>query len=489
MKAMLISAVIGFNYLVGFYYGFVQAVYTILLFTALFVILRHIRRIRYAPFSELQKRAEMPPISILIPAKNEKNVIIRSIDAALAINYPSVEVIVINDGSTDGMLEMLVSHYKLRRIDPLYRTLIKTKPVKGFYFTNSIPNLLVVDKENGGKSDALNCGVNVCKSPYICSLDADSVLERDALIRLTTPIVQSTVPVIAAGGVIRVLNGTKQTDGLVTSIELPKRRNLVCFQIVEYLRGFLFGRVGLDAMDCNLILSGAFSLFQKSAVFAVGGFASDSVTEDMEIVVRMHRHFSLKKIPYSIRFVSDPICWTEVPENLRMLGRQRRRWHLGMIQSIWKHKTVLLNPRYGRLGLLAMPYNVFVEMISPLIEFIGYIVMPLSYYFGLINFDFFILFLVLAIGYGIFLSTMGIFLEELTFRRYPKWGDLFKLLLYGILENFGYRQINAFWRFQAFFQFLGGWKKWEHVMKKGEEHRTVSMPRWDNKPRGSLSTH
>jgi cellulose synthase/poly-beta-1,6-N-acetylglucosamine synthase-like glycosyltransferase len=487
MKIMLISAIIGFNYFVGIYYGFVQVVYTILLFTALVVILRHIRKIRYSPFRELQMRAEMPPISVLIPARNEKNVIIRTVEAALAIDYPSVEVIVINDGSTDGMLEMLISHYSLRRIDPLYRDLIKTKPVKGFYFTSRIPNLLVVDKENGGKSDALNCGVNVCKSPYICSLDADSVLERDALIRLTTPIVQSTVPVIAAGGVIRVLNGTQQKDGLVTSIELPKRSTLVCFQIVEYLRGFLFGRVGLDAMDCNLILSGAFSLFQKSAVYTVGGFASDSVTEDMEIVIRMQRHYRLKKIPYSIRFVSDPICWTEVPENMRMLGRQRRRWHLGMIQSIWKHKTVLLNPRYGRLGLLAMPYNVFVEMISPLIEFLGYIVVPLSYYFGLIHYDFFILFLVLAIAYGIFLSTMGIFLEEMTFRRYPQWGDLFKLLLYGILENFGYRQINAFWRFQAFLQFLGGWKKWEYVRKEGESHRVPSISLPDPLPRESLS--
>jgi cellulose synthase/poly-beta-1,6-N-acetylglucosamine synthase-like glycosyltransferase len=487
MKEILIPAIIGFNYFVGIYYGFVQAVYTILLFIALGVILRHIRKIRYAPFKELQKRAEMPPVSILIPARNEKNVIVRSVEAALAINYPSVEVIVINDGSTDGMLEMLISRYSLRRIDPLYRSLIKTKPVKGFYFTSSIPNLLVVDKENGGKSDALNCGINVSKSPYICSLDADSVLERDALIRLTTPIVQSTVPVIAAGGVIRVLNGTKQEDGLVTSIELPKRSTLVCLQIVEYLRGFLFGRVGLDAMDCNLILSGAFSLYQKSAMYAVGGFTSDNVTEDMEIVIRMHRHFSLKKIPYSIRFVSDPICWTEVPENMRMLGRQRRRWHLGMIQSIWKHKTLILNPRYGRLGLLAMPYNVFVEMISPLIEFIGYIIVPLSYYFDIINYDFFILFLVLAIAYGIFLSTMGIFLEEMSFRRYPKWGDLFKLLLYGIIENFGYRQINAYWRFQAFIQFFAGRIKWEYVRKKGDGHRATPNPTRSTLPQESLS--
>jgi cellulose synthase/poly-beta-1,6-N-acetylglucosamine synthase-like glycosyltransferase len=467
MNKILIVAIIGFNYFIGIYYGMVQVFYSVLLAIALVVILRHIRKIRYAPFRDLEKRSEMPPVSILIPARNEKEVIIRSVEAALAMNYPCVEVVVINDGSTDGMLETLISRYSLRRIDPLYRDLIKTKPVKGFYFTSRIPNLLVVDKENGGKADALNCGINVCKSPYICSQDADSILERDALIRLITPLVQSAVPVIASGGVVRVLNGNKQKDGVVTSIELPKRNTLVCLQIVEYLRSFLFGRVGLDTLNCNLIISGAFSLFQKAAVVTVGGFASGNVTEDMELIVRLHKHYSLKKIPYRIRFVSDPVCWTEVPETMRMLGRQRRRWHLGMIQTIWKHKTVLLNPRYGRIGLLAMPYNVFVEMISPLIEFIGYIVIPLSYVFGMIDYGYFMLFLALAIAYGIFLSTMGIFLEEISFRRYPKWGDLFMLLLFGVLENFGYRQINAFWRFQAFFQFLFGQNKWEFVRKKG----------------------
>jgi cellulose synthase/poly-beta-1,6-N-acetylglucosamine synthase-like glycosyltransferase len=475
MDKLIISAIIGFNYFVGIYYGIVQAVYSVLLSIALIVILRHLRRIRYSPLSDLRKREEMPPVSILIPARNEENVIARSVDAALAIDYPGVEVIVINDGSTDGTLEKLIARYGLRRIDPLYRGLLKTKPVKGFYFSSDIPNLLVVDKYNGGKGDALNCGINVCKSPYVCSMDADSVLDRDSLIRLATPLVQSRVPVIATGGVIRVINGSRLEDGVVTTIELPKRNSLVCLQIVEYLRGFLFGRVGLDALQCNLILSGAFSLLQKAAAVAVGGFSTSTVTEDMEIIVRMHRHYRRNKMPYRIRFVSDPICWTEVPENMRMLGRQRRRWHLGMIQTIWMHKSLLLNPRYGRIGMLSMPYNVFIEMISPVIEFLGYIVVPLSYYYGLINFEFFVLFLVLAIVYGIFLSTMSIFLEEMTFRRYPKWGDLFLLLLFGVMENFGYRQINSFWRFQAFFQFLFGKMKWESVRKVGASATKVLL--------------
>jgi cellulose synthase/poly-beta-1,6-N-acetylglucosamine synthase-like glycosyltransferase len=469
MKAFIAAFIVGFNYFIGIYYGAVNVVYSVLLAIALVVILRHIRRISYSPFRDLESRLEMPPVSVLIPARNEKNVIVRTVESALNLNYPWTEVVVINDGSTDGTLETLISHYGLRRIDPLYRGVIKTQPVRGFYYTRTIPNLIVVDKEHGGKPDALNCGINVSKSPYVCSLDADSTLERDSLIRLVTPLIQSPVPVIATGGVVRVMNGSVQEAGVVKSIGLPRHNSLALFQIVEYLRSFLFGRVGLDALNCNLILSGAFSLFQKAAVITVGGFASGNVTEDMELVVRLHRHYSFKKIPYRIRFVSDPICWTEVPENLKMLGRQRRRWHLGLIQSIWRHKTTLLNPRYGRLGLMAMPYNVFIEMISPLIEFIGYIVIPLSYFFGMINYDFFMLFLLLAVAYGIFLSTTGIFLEELTYRRYPKWNDLFVLLMYGVLENFGYRQINSFWRFQAFFQFLFGSQTWEYVRKRGEK--------------------
>ncbi len=469
MNSFLAAFIIGFNYFIGIYYGAVNIVYSVLLSIAFVVILRHIRRIRYAPFRDLESRLEMPPVSILIPARNERNVIIRTIESALNLNYPWTEVVVINDGSSDDTLQTLITHYGLRRIDPLYRGVIKTKPVRGFYYTRAIPNLIVVDKEHGGKPDALNCGINVSKSPYVCSLDADSALERDSLIRLVTPLIQSTVPVIASGGVVRVLNGSQQEAGIIKVIGLPRHNSLALFQIVEYLRSFLFGRVGLDALNCNLILSGAFSLFQKAAVINVGGFASENVTEDMELVVRLHRHYSFNKIPYRIRFVSDPICWTEVPETLKMLGRQRRRWHLGLIQSVWKHKTTILNPRYGRLGMLAMPYNVFIEMVSPLIEFTGYIVVPLSYIFGMINYDFFMLFLLLAVAYGILLSTTGVFLEELTYRRYPKWNDLFVLLSYGVLENFGYRQINSFWRFQAFFQFFFGRQTWEYVRKRGEK--------------------
>ena len=468
MSALAIALIIGVNYFIGIYYGIVNLIYTILLVISLSVVLRHIRRIKYSPIKDFIASPETPPISILIPAYNEERIILRTIRSALSVNYPFFEVIVINDGSTDETLPTLIHTFKLRRIDRAYRNILKTSPVRGFYHHPEMPNLLVVDKENGGKSDSLNCGINLSRSPYFCTVDADSILEENALIKLITPVVESTVPVIACGGVVRGLNGIELRNGGIEEINLP-RSGLAMFQIVEYIRAFLFGRVGLDAMNGILILSGAFSLFRKEAVVEAGGYRVKNVTEDMELIIKLHKHNIEKKNPYRIKFISDPVCWTEVPENLRMLGRQRRRWHLGLMQSILQYRSVMFNPKYGKLGLVIFPYYFLVELLSPVVEIIGYVVVFLSYFFGLLSFHFLILFLTLAIFYGIFLSTAGIYLEEITYRRYPKWSHLLRLLFYGVLENFGYRQINSLWRFQAVLQYLVGMRKWEYV-EKGENH-------------------
>lgn len=468
MKGILLSLILGFNYFVGIYYVIVNSVYSILLTISLFVILRYIKRIKYSAIRDFSYSPETPPVSILIPAHNEENVIIRTVKSALSMNYPFFDVIVINDDSTDNTLLNLINTFNLIKIDVVYRNILKTNRVRGFYYNSAFPNLLVIDKEKGGKADALNCGINASKNPYFCSVDADSVLEKDALIRLMTAIMESTTPVVACGGVVRILNGVEMKNGEITEIKLPKC-HLVMFQIVEYLRAFLFGRVGWDAVNSILILSGTFSLFNKATVIAVGGYNIKHVSEDMELIVKLHRYHRKHRKPYRIKFISDPICWSEVPNNLKMLGRQRRRWHIGLMQSIMEHRGIIFNPRYGSLGLLIFPYYLFFEMMGPIVELVGYIIVPLSFIFGIINIDYFILFLILAICYGIFLSTIGIFLEELTYKRYPKWSDLFKLLIFGIFENFGYRQINSFWRFQAIFRYIFRIKKWEYVEKKGRE--------------------
>jgi cellulose synthase/poly-beta-1,6-N-acetylglucosamine synthase-like glycosyltransferase len=470
MTGILIAFLLGFNFFVGFYYGVVNLVYSILLTIALFVITRYIRRIKYSAIKDFRDSPETPPISILIPAHNEERIILQTVRSALTMNYPFFDVIMINDGSTDRTLDMLIHTYNLKKIDVVYRNILETSPVKAFYYNSKTPNLLVVDKFKSGKADSLNCGINVSRSPYYCSVDADSMLETDALIRLMTPVMESTTPVIACGGVVRVLNGTEIKDGEIIKIQLPQKK-LVLFQIVEYLRAFLFGRVGWSALNGILILSGTFSLFNKASVIAVGGYNVKQVSEDMELVVKLHRYYRKNKKPYKIRFISDPICWSEVPETFKMLGRQRRRWHMGLVQSIIEHRGMMFNPRYGFLGLVIFPYYFFFEMLGPIIELLGYIVVPLSYIFGLLSVDYFILFLILAIFYGIFLSAIAIFLEELTYRRYPKWGDFSRLLFYGILENFGYRQLNSVWRFEAILQYILGKRQWEYVEKKGNNQK------------------
>jgi len=469
MRNILIILVLGFNYFVGIYYAIINSIYTLLLLSSLVAVNRHIKRIKYSAFRELLSSPEAPPVSILIPAYNEKEIILRTVNSALALAYPSFEVLVINDGSRDGTLEKLIDYYKLKKMDYVYRSFLKTAPVKGIYYNPELPNLLVIDKVKSGKADSLNCGLNISRSPYFCTVDADSILEADALLRLMAYITESVTPVVACGGVVRVLNGLKLKDTRTIEIDLP-RKPLALFQVVEYLRAFLFGRVGWDLANSILILSGTFSLFNRAAVMAVGGYDARQVSEDMELVLKLHRSFQENKKRYRIRFIPDPICWSEVPETFKMLGRQRRRWQMGLIQSLLKHRQMLFNPRYGHLGLFIMPYYLFFETLGPVVELLGYIVVPLSYLFGLLSLKFFILFLILAMAYGIFLSTFSVFLEELTYKRYPRWKHLFKLLLFGALENCGYRQLNSFWRFQALLRFLFGKRRWEYVEKKSNEN-------------------
>lgn len=467
MRTATIWFIVGFNYFVGAYFGVVNTIYAGLLAISLVAVLRHIQRIRYSPIGDFRSAPGTSPVSIVIPVYNEEKVVIRSIRSALACDYPLFEVLLINDGSDDRTLQSVIETFRLIKTDRVYRDVLKTETVRAFYYSKETPNLLVIDKERGGKADALNCGINASRCPYVCSIDADSLLEKDALIRLMTPILESSVPIVACGGVVRVLNGVRLTDDVeIKEIDLSKKP-LVLFQIVEYIRGFLFGRVGWDALHALLIISGTFSLFHKTSVLEAGGFRVGNVSEDMEMIVRLHKVKLKQNKPYRIRFISDPICWTEVPESLTMIARQRRRWHLGLIQSLSQNREMLFRPRYGMIGMLVMPYYLFFEIIGPVIEVTGYAVVLLSYVVGILDYTFLMLFVTLAIFYGVFLSTAGIFLEELTYKRYPAWGHLFRLLLYGVFENFGYRQLNSFWRLQALVKYLIGRREWEYVKYKG----------------------
>jgi cellulose synthase/poly-beta-1,6-N-acetylglucosamine synthase-like glycosyltransferase len=464
---MLLTLILWFNYLVLAYYFAANGIYLVLLILAAATIVNHLSRLEYGRYQKSIHQSVAPPVSVIVAAYNEEANIVDSVRSLLKLNYPEFEIIVVNDGSGDRTLANLIEGFGLKQSNVIYRQSLRTAQVNGFYLSRYEPRLIVVDKAHAGKADSLNVGINVSSAPYFCSVDADSILEESALLRLMRPILEAPDLVMATGGIVRLVNGSLVSDGHLSSIRLPKD-SLSLLQVVEYIRSFLFGRAGLSVLNSLLVISGTFSMFQKKTVLAAGGYKTSIVTEDMELVVRLHKHLRDKGQKYRINFVPDPICWTEAPKDLSMLKKQRRRWHLGLAGSIFMYKSMLFNYKYGRIGLFALPYQLLVELLGPVIEIAGYFVVTASFFLGIVDRDFFMLFLFMAILVGIFFSIAAVLLEEMSYRRYPKLKDTFTLLLYGVLENFGYRQMLALWRTQAVLKFFFSRdRKWEVVRKRG----------------------
>ena len=405
------------------------------------------------------------PVSIISPAYNEEVSIIDSVEALLQLHFSDYEVIVVNDGSSDNTMKLLLEHFDLYEVDIPADLPIEHKPIKKMYKSAIYSDLKVVDKENGRKADALNAGINVSGKELVCSIDADSILEPDVLLKLLKAFMEEE-GVIAVGGIVRIANGCTIEGNVIKNIDLPKKY-LGKIQSVEYLRSFLFGRVGWDYLDSLLIISGAFGIFDKKAVTEVGGYLHDTVGEDMELVVRMHRHFIEKGEEYRVRFLPEPVCWTEVPDSWQVLGKQRNRWHRGLTDTMMRHKKMLFNPKYGRLGMLAMPYFFFVEMLGPLIELFGFIYFLVLLFLGGFNSTFVLLFITVSILLGMVLSVTAVLCEELSFRRYPTLGNISTLTFYAFLENIGYRQIHTYWRFRGLIDYIKGDKAWGKMIRTG----------------------
>lgn len=436
--------------------------YTILMLLSLGSVWLHNRRLAYYDLDELRESAVTPPVSIIMPAWNEQEVIVDSVHSVLRTDYPTVEVVVVDDGSTDATLARLVASFRLVKMDLIYRAPLSTQPLRGFYHNPQIPNLLVVSKENGGKPDALNVGINVCRTPYFCTLDSDCILERDALLRLMRPIVRSPINTVASGGIVRILNGCEVKEGQVVKVGLPES-NLERFQVVEYMRSFLFGRTGWNLLRATLIVSGAFALFHRETVVEAGGFRHDTVSEDMDLIGELHTWAKRHNREITMSFTSDPVCWTEAPTTVKMLGRQRRRWQLGLCQTLWKRSEMLFNKKYGGVGWLSYPFHLYVEAVGAPVEFLGYWMVPLALLMGMVPPYLFLLFVLLSVVYGSFLSVGSVLLEELTYRRYPRYRDLLILLWYALWDNIGYRQLILWYRVQGVWRFITGFREWEKV--------------------------
>lgn len=454
------------NSFVLVYFILVNICYLILLIISIFKTRYNMKKLMFIDYDRIFHSRITPTISILVPSYNEEKTIVENVRSLLLLKYPVFEIVVINDGSHDNTIEVLKQAFSLKKEDRICRKSIETKPLKGYYKSLSHSNLVVLDKENGGKADALNCGVNIAKYDYFCAIDSDVIIENDALLKAIRPIVEDPEHVVACGGIIRIANGCDIKNGQIVQVKLYKNP-LVIFQIIEYLRGFLTGRTALSHLNSLLIISGAFGIFKKELVKIIGGYSTNTVGEDMELVVRLHRYLRSEKKKYRIVFISDPTCWTEVPESLNMLGRQRNRWHRGLIDSIIWHRIMLFNPKYGIVGLFGMPFFLFVEMLSPIIEIFGYISIFILLLFGKLEIQFFISFLLLTILYGIFLSMCTIILEELSFNKYTKFKDLVILMFVSIFESIGYRQLNLWWKLNAFVYYFEGRKDWGEMLRKG----------------------
>ncbi|MDQ6717145.1 MAG: glycosyltransferase family 2 protein [Gemmatimonadota bacterium] len=400
----------------------------------------------------------VPPVSVLVPAHNEVQTIVASVRSFLSLEYPIHEVVVVNDGSTDGTMQALIDAYDLYEVPQSYRAVVNSAPVRGYYRSRVHTGLACVDKVNAGKGDSLNAALNAARFPYVLAVDADTLVERDALLRLARPFVLGE-DVAAVGGTIRVANGSTIENGRVL-VPRVDARWLPGIQTVEYLRAFLFGRLAWNRLGGGLIISGAFGLFKHSHLQAIGGYRVDSVTEDLDVVLRLHEHLRDTGSTDLVLFVPDPVAWTEVPVTLKVLRHQRERWHRGLISTLITHRRVMFNPHFGILGFVAYPFFFFGEMLAPLVELLGYAVFLLSIVFGMFDASYARLYFFAALGYGLITSLWAVLLEELSFRKYKTRRDLRRLIWFAMIEPFGYRQLTVLYRAEAFWSYFRRKKRW-----------------------------
>jgi cellulose synthase/poly-beta-1,6-N-acetylglucosamine synthase-like glycosyltransferase len=386
-----------------------------------------------------------PPVSLLVPAYNEQATIATSVRSLLQLDYPEFEIVVINDGSDDGTLEALKQAFQLEGFPEVYWRRINAQPIRTIYHSRTHANLRVIDKVNGGRADALNVGINASRYPLFCAVDADSILQRDSLRRVVEPFLDDPTA-IASGGTVRIANGCTVSGGNLEKVELPGNL-LPLLQIVEYLRAFLFGRMGWATLDAVLVMSGAFGVFRKDALVEAGGYKAQVIGEDMELVVRLHRLLRARGERYKIHFVPDPICWTEAPESLSVLKDQRIRWQQGLCESLHRNRELLKAKNAGGTpGFLAFPFFMVFECYGPLIEIAGYAFMTAMFLLGQVSGLAFAAFLALAFSLGFLLSVSALLLEELSFHLYPRFSQMGALVCSAIVENLGYRQLVTFWR-------------------------------------------
>ncbi|UOQ84286.1 glycosyltransferase family 2 protein [Gracilibacillus salinarum] len=425
----------------------------------------------YSKYEPLSGSKHVPPISVLVPAFNEELTVKENVRSLLALHYPEHEVIVVNDGSSDDTVGVLIEEFKLKYYKPTFiKDTVPTSKVKGIYYNPAFPNLYLVDKENGGKADALNAGINLAHYSLVSSIDADSLLESDALVRIARKYMENPEEYVAIGGNVRIANGCKISDGMVKKVNLPKKL-LPMLQTVEYMKAFLGGRIGWSEVNGLIIVSGAFGVFKKDYIVKVGGYRGGYPGEDMNIIIKLHRYMLDNKLPYKIDFCPDAVCWTQAPDTFKILGSQRKRWGRGNLKNMLEEGMYMfMRPKYKIMGLLTIPYNIIFETLSPYFRITGFLALVGYGLLEMSGWTILGVFMLINVLYGTLLGIGALLIEEMAFQRYPRVRDYFKMVFYTILMFFGYRQLGILWRFLGHIDF----------MRKNNTWGTMTRTSWND---------
>ncbi len=423
----------------------IMSAYFILAVISLYAMRSYLRKNSNEYFEDLLRSPLAPKVSIIAPAFNEQLSIVENIRSLLSLHYNKYDIIIVNDGSKDNTLQLMIDAYDLEIIDQEPSSDLQHKPVKNVYRSKkkAYRKLVVIDKENGGKADALNAGVTFSDAELIACVDVDCVIEDDALLRMVKPYLSASGhKVIAVGGVIRIANNCEIKNGRLIKVRLAKNW-LATFQTLEYIRAFLLGRMAWAHLDGLLIISGAFGMFDRKLVIKVGGYDHKTVGEDMELVVRLRKYMAEREAPYKVAYVPDPLCWTEAPEDLSTFIRQRNRWTRGTIETLSFHKEIFLRPKFGLMGILSYPFWFIFEWLAPLIEFFGIFYFIVIASLGLVYWSHFFLLILLVYVFAVLISWFALLLEETTYREYAQGGALLKLMFFALLEPLIYHPITV----------------------------------------------
>ncbi len=469
MKTILFEAAAFIaEHVVFFYATVIGFSYLVLAIVSFFYIRFYIRENRFVDYNTILSSPLAPPISLIIPMYNEAQTIIDSVRSLLSLRYNNYDIIVVNDGSKDHSLEKLIEYFHLVPATPEISYQITTKTIRGIYQSQNkaFRRLIVVDKINGGKADALNAGINISQNKLIATLDADSILAPDALLKMVKPYLQSQRPVIATGGVVRIANSCTIEDGSLVKVHLPSSF-LARFQALEYLRVFLLSRLAWSKLNGLLIISGAFGLFDRQVVIKAGGYSTETVGEDMELVVRMRRYMQDCKLKYKVCYIPDPLCWTESPSTLKILGRQRNRWARGTAETLYRHRGLFFNPRYGLMGMISYPYWFFFEFLAPFVEITGLLYFGWLAVTGRIEWLHFVSLLSVVYTFAVLLSMLALMAEEFSYYKYAKKSDTLKLIATAFLEPVLYHPVLLLHALKGNIELLIGKRSWGEMKRKG----------------------